>query len=148
MRVYNIVHKNVAMTAAIQTLIEFTAGTNRSVVVLRAWVSQKSNVTSAQQDIALVRKSAAGTNATAPISNAIDLTDTAFSGTVRGLCTVVGTISADEYPDSFNWVNGWQVVFQPAEQIIVKGGDILGLHLYTAPAALTINAGITVAELG
>jgi|SRR5882724_1232070 len=148
MRVYNIEHLNVAVTAAITTLIEFTAQTNRSVIILRAWCSQKTNVTSAQQDIELIRRSTASTNVTAPNANPIDATDTAFGGTVRGMCTVLGTAGAVLYPDSFNWVNGWQVIFQPAEQILVKGGDIVSLHLPTAPAALTLNAGITIAEVG
>ncbi|HQQ75760.1 MAG TPA: hypothetical protein PLB01_00275 [Thermoanaerobaculia bacterium] len=148
MRVYDITQKNVSLTAAVQTVIEFTAATNQTVVVLRAWISQSGSTTSAQQNVNLIRKTAAGTNATAPNANPVDASDTAFAGTVRGLCTTEGTLGVDLIADSFNWVNGWIWLPVPEERIYVKGGAILGLRLPTAPPALTCNAGITVGELG
>lgn len=149
MRIYDITHKNVAPTSAIQTLIEFTAATNQSVIVLRAWCSQKGSTTSAQQDINIIRKSAAGTGVTAPNANPKDASDTAFAGTVRGLCTTEGTLGVDLIADSFNWVNGWIWLPVPEERIIVKGAGILGLRLPTAPpASLSVNCGITVMEVG
>lgn len=149
MRVYDITHKGVAPTSAIQTLIEFTAATNQSVVILRAWCSQSGSTTSAQQSINLIRKSAAGTNVTSPNANPVDASDTAFAGTVRGLCTTEGTLTTDLIADSFNWVNGWIWLPVPEERIYVKGAGIVGLRLPVAPpSSLTVSCGITIGELG
>ena len=148
MRVFDITHKNVAGGTSIVTLIEFTAATNQSVVILRAWCSQSGSTTSAQQNINLIRKSAAGTNVTAPNANPVDASDTAFAGTVRGLCTVESTLGVDLIADSFNWVNGWIWLPVPEERIYVKGTGIVDLRLPSAPPSLTINCGITVGELG
>jgi hypothetical protein len=148
MRVYSITHKKVAMTGAVQTLIELTAAATKSVCLLRAWIAQTTNTTSAMQDVTITRKSGAGTNATAPIVNAVDPDDAAFGGTVRGLCTTVGTLTTDQYPDGFNWANGWLWVPNVEDRIWVPGGGIIGIHLPTAPAALTINMGLVIGEVG
>src|SRR5881296_2627193 len=103
MRSYSIRHDRVALTAAVTTVIEFTAPATKSCFVTRAWLGQSSNVTSAQQAIALMRRSTASTNVTAPVADPEDAGDAAFGGTVRGLCTTLGTAGAILYPDTFNW---------------------------------------------
>lgn len=148
MRVFDITHKNVAGGTSIVTLIEFTAATNQTVVVLRAWVSQSGSTTSAQQAVSINRKSAAGTNVTSPNANPVDASDTAFAGTVRGMATTEGTVTSDLICDSFNWVNGWIWLPVPEERLYVKGAGILGLRLPVAPPSLTVNCGITIGELG
>lgn len=148
MRIYDITHEAVSMTAAIQTIIEFSAPATKSCLVLRAWLSQSGSTTSAQQAVTLLRKATAATNVTAPNAIPKDAGDTAFGGTVRGLCTAGGSLGVDLVPDAFNWVNGWVWLPTPNEWIAVPGAGIVGLYLPVAPAALTISAGITVAEIG
>jgi hypothetical protein len=147
-RVYDIVQDRVSMTAAVQTLIEFTNASDSIIIVLRAWIGQSTNVTSAQQTVSLVRKSGAGTNVTAPVANPKDVGDPAIGATLRGLCTTVGTVSVVLYPDTFNWVNGWLWLPVPEERHYVSPSGIYGLHIPVAPAALTVSCGITVMEIG
>lgn len=137
-----------ASGTSIETLVETTVAAAKAVILLRAWCSQRSSTTSAQQDIQLVRKSVAGTNVTSPVANPLDASDSAYGGTVRGMCTAEGTLGANIYSDSFNWVNGWLWLPAPEERIVVGGGGIFGLRLPTAPPSLTINAGIDVMEIG
>ena len=149
MRVYNIeLPLNTASGVAVVTLIELTSAAAKSLVILRAWLSQKGSTTSAQQDVQIVRKSAAGTNVTSPLANPVDVGDSAFAGTVRGMATVEGTLGTNMYSDGFNWVNGWLYVPVPEERIWVVGAGIIGIRLPTAPSSLTINCGITVGEVG
>lgn len=148
MRAYDIVVDGGTLTAAVTTLVEFTAPATKSVIITRAWVSQGSNTTSAQQRIQILRKSAAGTNVGTATAVPTDAGDTAFGGTVRALCTVLGTLGVIPITDSFNWQNGWLWLPVPEERIVVPGGGIVGLHLPVAPAALTVQCGISVLEIG
>lgn len=148
-RIYNIeLPLDTASGTSIVTLIEFTAQAAKTNILLRCWLSQRGSTTSAQQDIQITRKSAVGTNVTSPVANPVDVGDSAFAGTVRGMCTAEGTLTTNMYSDSFNWVNGWIYLPVPEERIAIVGAGILGLRLPTAPPSLTINAGMTVMELG
>lgn len=148
MRVYSIEHPNIAITSAVQSLIDFTAAATFTNTILRAWCGQKTNTTSAQQDIQIRRNSTTGTNVTAPTANPLETGMPAFGGTVRGLCTTEGTPGTVMYPDSFNWVNGWIFLATQFDQIMVPGGGICCLRTPTAPAALTCGIGLMVGELG
>ena len=148
MRAYALTVDGGTLTAAITTLIEFTAPATKSVLVTRAWISQRSNTTSAQQAVQILRRSTASTNVGTALTNPLDAGDTAFGGTARALATVLGTAGAVLVPDSFNWQNGWLWLPVPEERIIVPGGGFLSLHLPVAPAALTISCGFDVIELG
>lgn len=149
MRVYNVeLPLDTASGTTIVTLIEITSQAAKSMVLLRAWCSQRGSTTSAQQDIQITRKSAAGTNVTSPVANPVDVGDSAFAGTVRGMATTEGTLTTNMYSDSFNWVNGWIYLPVPEERIWIVGAGIIGLRLPTAPPSLTINAGMTFGEVG
>jgi hypothetical protein len=139
-----------SLTAAVTTVLEFTAPATKSVIVTRAWLSQRSNTTSAQQAVQILRRSTASTAvASGTLSNSpMDAGDSAFGGTSRQLATVLGTAGAILYADSFNWQNGWLWLPVPEERIIVAGAGILSLHLPVAPAALTISCGFDIIELG
>lgn len=148
-RIYNIeLPLDTASGTTIVTLIEFTAQAAKTNILLRCWLSQRGSTTSAQQDIQIVRKSVAGTNVVSPLANPVDVGDSAYAGTVRGMATVEGTLGTNMYSDSFNWVNGWIYLPVPEERIAIVGAGILALRLPTAPPSLTINAGMTVMELG
>lgn len=149
MRIYNVaLPLNTSSGTSIVTLVELTSATNKTIMLLRAWCSQRGSTTSAQQDIQIVRKSVAGTNVTSPVANPVDAGDAAYGGTVRGMATTEGTLGVNLYSDGFNWVNGWIWLPVPEERIIITGAGILGLRLATAPPSLTINAGLTIAEIG
>lgn len=148
MRVYNINHRNVASGTSIVTLAEFTAAAAKSMILLRAELTQKGSTTSAQQDVEIVRKSGAGTNVTAPTATPMDAGDSAFAGTVRGMCTTEGTIGVTLKTGAFNWVNGWIYLPVPEERIAIPGAGILGIRLPTAPPSLTFDLDLVVAEIG
>jgi hypothetical protein len=148
MRAYSVTLDGVSLTAAITELITITAHTNRSLILTRAWVSQRSNTTSAQQAIKIVRQSASGTTVSAPALNPLDPDDAAAGFTAKGMCTVLGTDTTVQYTDSFNWQNGWLWLPVPEERIVVVGAGIISLKLPVAPAALTISCGFDVLEVG
>jgi hypothetical protein len=148
MRVFALEVDGGSLTAAITTVIEFTAPATKSVIVTRAWISQRSNTTSAQQPVQILRRSTASTNVGTAVLNPLDAGDTAFGGTARALATTLGTAGVVLNSDTFNWQNGWLWLPVPEERIIVPGGGILSLHLPVAPAALTISCGFNVIELG
>jgi len=149
MRLYSINHQDVSPAASIQTLIEFTAGAVLSCCVVRANCSQKGSTTTNQQDISIQRKTAVGTNVTAPNARQLDPGDAAFGGTVRGLETTEGTVGDVDYPDSFNWVNGWTYLPYPDERVWQPGAGIQSLRLPTAPpSGLVVNASILIGEVG
>jgi glutamate dehydrogenase/leucine dehydrogenase len=151
-RTYSINLDRGSLTAAVTTLLEFTAPATKSLIVTRAWIAQNLNTTSAQIAIQLVRKSAAGTAvASGVLTNApVDAGDSAFGGTSRQMCTALGTLTTVVYPDAFNFQNGWLWLPVPEERIIVPGAGILGMHMAVAPPAYTvgISCGFEVIELG
>src|SRR5712691_1016450 len=148
MRAFTILIDGVAVTAAATTVVEFSAPATKSMIVTRAWISQRTNTTSSQQAIQILRRSTASTNVSSPLNNPLDAGDTAFGGTSRGMATVLGTAGAVLVSDSFNWQNGWLWLPVPEERIIVAGAGILSLHLPTAPPVLTLSAAFDVIELG
>jgi len=150
MRAYNVNLSAVSLTAAATTIWEISAGTQKLAIILRSWLSQQSNTTSAQQGVQIARQSTNGTNVTSPVATPGDISDTAITAAVRGLCTAQGTIGAILYPDSFNWQNGWLYLPVPEERITVSGATTTstGLRTLTTPPALTINSGCDVLEIG
>jgi hypothetical protein len=148
MRAYSLVLDGQSLTAAITTLIEMTAAAAKSYILTRAWISQRSNTTSQQQSVQILRRTTVSTNVATPLSNPYDAGDSAFAGTVRGLATVLGGAGAVLYSDSFNWQNGWLWLPVPEERIFLPGAGILALHLPVAPPALTVSCGIDILEIG
>jgi len=147
MRLYTINHKGVASGTSVVTTIEATSAAAKVLAVIRSWLSQQGSTTSAQQAVEIARKSAAGTNVTSPNIKNMDASDTAFGGTARGMCTTEGTLTDDDYPDSFNWLNGWLYLPVPEERFVVGGSGIICQRMPAAPPSLTINAGLIVGEI-
>src|SRR6266571_4473430 len=148
MRAYSITLTAGALTAAITAVIETSAHTNRAVIITRSTLSQHGNTTSAQQAVQILRQTTAGTNVALPVASPADPDDTAYGGTVRGLCTVLGTAGAILYPDSFNWQNGWLYLPVPEERYTTVGAGITALKVPVAPPAQTVNAVLDVLEVG
>lgn len=137
-----------SLTAAATTIVEATMAATKVGIILRAWLSQQGNTTSAQQGIELARQSTAGTNVSSPTANPEDAGDAAFGGTVRGLCTTQGTLGAVTVPDSFNWQNPYLYLPEPEGRMTIPGSGIAGLRTLTTPPALTVNCGIRLLEVG
>lgn len=131
-----------------KTLVEFTAPSDKIVVLVEAWVTQKDSETSTQENISFVRKSAAGTG-TSHTPRKHQSGDSAFGGTCRIDCTAEGTIGDEMLSEDFNIVGGYLYVPTPKRAIIVPGGGILGMRLVEAPeAGITVSAGMTFMEIG
>jgi hypothetical protein len=150
--VYTVLQNAVSVSTAI-TLVQIKAGSNRSVEILRAWVSQSGSTTSAQQRIQINRKSAAATVTSytpLALNNGAPTADAAGGTSATGVtATAEGTDSNVLIADAFNVLSGWIWVPTPEERITVQTGGIIGLKFPAAPgSALTINAGITFAEIG
>lgn len=150
MRAYDATISAGSLTAAATSILEVSAGSQKLAVILRAWLSQHSNTTSAQQGVQLARQSTNGTNVGTATIVPTDISDTAATFTARALCTTLGTIGALLYPDAFNWQNGWLYLPVPEERITVSGATTTStaLRTTTTPPAVTINAGMAVLELG
>jgi outer membrane receptor protein involved in Fe transport len=147
MRAYSITQTGASLTAAITAVTETTVGATKALIITRATLSQQSNTTSAQQAVQILRQSTAGTNVVSPVATPADAGDTAYNGTVRGMCTTLGTAGVILYPDSFNWQNGWLYLPVPEERYTTTGAGIVALKVPVAPAALTVNSVIDVLEL-
>ena len=148
MRAYDVLLQGASLTAAATAIIELTAGAARSLLVTRATLSQQGNTTSAQQGVQLARQSTTGTNVTSPTITQTDPSDVAATFTAKGVLTVMGTIGAVIYPDSFNWQNGWLYLPVPEERIAITGAAFAALRTTTTPPAQTISSVIGVLEIG
>jgi hypothetical protein len=150
MRAYDCNISAGSLTAAATTVWEISAGTQKLAILTRATLAQQSNTTSAQQGIQIARQSTNGTNVTSPVATPADISDTAITAAVRGLCTTQGTIGAILYPDAFNWQNGWLYLPVPEERITVSGATTTstGLRTLTTPPAVTISTVFSVLEIG
>jgi hypothetical protein len=131
------------------TLAFINPGTTCSVEILRCWVTQAANATSAQQRVQLNTQVTAFptlVSATPAKTAGIDQSS-AITGATNGAAGTCGVNASAEgggaktvlIPDSFNVLNGWLWVPTPSETIVMSAGSTsgFGLHLPVAPATLT-----------
>lgn len=152
MRVYSVRMDRVSVTGAI-TLVQLLAGSASILRVIKAWVGQSNQTSSAMQTIQILRKSAAAT-VTSFTPLLIDPGDSASnmvsstSGTGTN-ASAEGTDGNVLVTDAFNVLNGWLYVPVPEERIIVPPSGILALKFPVAPgSAMTVSAGFLVGEEG
>jgi len=128
--------------------------------VIRAWVSQRANVTSAQQGVRLGTKVTVFPTMVSNTPSPLKVTDPAskFVGGT-GAAGTAGTNSSANgagaevgmYPDNFNVLNGWLWVATPTETIVVMPGGTSGIFLQftNTPGTLTgWSWGVIFRELG
>lgn len=135
------------------TQLQIAAGTAMPIVVMRAWVTQRSTTTSTAIGVELVRKTAAAT-VTAAIAADIkkyDPADAASSvqlGTALSgyTATAEGTDGDAIALEAFNILNGWYFEPQPELRPTVPGGGIIALKFLTAPPNGTYEVGIAFSE--
>lgn len=95
--------------------------------VLRAWASQRANVTSAQQGISLGQKASVFATVVAatpakikmadPAANIAGGTGAAGTAGINASANGAGTLTT-VYPDNFNVLNGWLWVATPTETFV------------------------------
>lgn len=142
------------------TLVFINPGTSQSIEILRCWVSQSANATSAQQRVQLVTQVSAFPTLTSTTPGKLKLSDpaSAITGGTAGAAGTCGTNASAEgagaktvlINDAFNVLNGWLWVPTPPETIVMNasGASGFGLHLPVAPVTLTNwSCGVVYREL-
>jgi len=162
MREYTVGGANITVANQAVTLVAIMPVAGTAIEILRAWVSQHANATSAQQRILLGTK---GTAYQTVVTATPRLTKT--GDPASGIVGVGGSIAAgkcginasaegagtltDIINDAFNVLNGWLWIPTPRETIIITGASALAFTMQfpAAPTTLTgWNFGVTYAELG
>lgn len=131
------------------TLVFINPGVTQSIEILRCWVSQSANATSAQQRVQLVTQVTAFPTLTSTTPAKLKIIDpvSVIAGGTAGAAGTCGTNASAEgagaktvlINDCFNVLNGWLWVPTPAETIVMNASAAsgFGLHLPVAPATLT-----------
>lgn len=161
MREYTVGGANITVVNAVCTLVGIMPTAGMAIEILRCWVSQHANATSAQQRIVLGTKVAAFQTVTSVTPQPIKTSDPAsliagattiaagksgINASVEGAGAVTTIVA-----DAFNVLNGYLWIPTPRETIIVGGTSAAAFVLYfpAAPATLTgWNFGVTFAEIG
>lgn len=160
-RVYTIKGQNITVASQAVSLVCINPAAGTVIEILRAWVSQAANATSAQQRILLGFKATAFPTLTAATPQKIR-TGSPASGITGGTAGAAGTAGinasaegagtlTDVINDSFNVLNGWLWVPTPRETIMVRAADSLAfvMQFPAAPGTVTgWNFGVTFAEIG
>lgn len=153
-----------AMTVAGATTVVFVnpaAAPNFNIQVMRAWVSQSANATSAQQRVQLETQVTAFPTLTSATPAKLKRADPNVSIIVGGTAGAAGTCGTNAsaegagtktaiFDDAFNVLNGYLWVPTPAEVIVMPASSTsgIGLFLPVAPGTLTNwHAGINFAEV-
>lgn len=149
-----------AVSSAI-TVLQMLAGATCPFVTIRASVSQRGSTTSAQEEVAFVRKGP-GTGATVTTAIIAGPTGTLFidrkadpspslsittTGTgIRG--TAEGTDGDIFLKEGFNVLNGWLHLPVPEKRIHVQAATAAALKFITAPASQNWDFVWEIQELG
>lgn len=158
-RVFNLTFDNITVAGA-TTLAMIRPSTTCSLAIIRAWVAQKANATSAQVGIHLCMQAAAlPTTLTSATPVALDRggAASAITGGTSGAAGTCGINAGTEgagtrtilVPDCFNALNGWLWVPGPRDEIVVPASSASALALWfsTAPGTLTgWSGGLTFEE--
>lgn len=146
--VYTVTGKTQTVVAAPQAVF-INPGTTCSLQILRAWMSQNANATSAQQGIKTFSKVTAFptlVSATPALTSLIDQASKITGGTTgaAGLAGINSSangagVETDIYPDNFNVLNGWLWVPTPADLSVFSAGSAsgFGLAYVGTPGTLT-----------
>jgi hypothetical protein len=135
------------------TQLQIAAGTAMPLVIMRAWITQRTSTTSTAVGAQLRRKTAAATVTAAVLNTDIRRLDPGDSGSSVQLGTALSgyTASAEGtdgeiiVEEGFNILNGWYYEPQPELRPTVPGGGIIALKLATAITG-TVEVGIQFAE--
>lgn len=151
---YNLRHQATVSTAI--SVLQLLAGSSTPFEIIRSSATQRGSTTSAQEDIALVRKSAAATVTAAVVGTHLfkdrlgDPTpDLQLSTSGTGvIATAEGTDTDVPVREGFNVLNGWLHLPVPEKRQLVRASAIMALKYLTAPASQTWNWLIEIRETG
>lgn len=162
MREYSVVGKNITVAGA-TTLVAINPPSGRVIEIIRCWVSQIANATSAQVAIEMGFKASAFSTLTSATPEKLKPSDpiSYITGGTAGAAGTAGINASAEgagthttkYSDAFNALQGWLWTPSQAfgESYILSSADSLAfaLKFSAAPATLTgWNFGVTYRELG
>ena len=130
-------------TAAAISLLQVATSATRGVEILRASLTQKGSVTSVQEKIALIRKSAAATVTAAVVGTTLNKgnpNDQAPSlqlgaGLTGTTATVEGTNADLTLEEGFNVLAGWLYLPVPEERITIPAAAFFAMTFLAAPAS-------------
>src|SRR3954470_18013307 len=146
--VYTVNGKSQTVVAAPQAVF-INPGTTCSLQILRCWMSQNANATSAQQGAKTFSKVTAFptlVSATPALTSLIDQASKITGGTAgaAGTCGINssangGGAEINIYADNFNVLNGWLWVPTPADISVFSAGSAsgFGLAYVGTPGTLT-----------
>lgn len=152
--VYILTNNGVSISTAISAL-QWKAGTNGAIEVLRAALTQGASTTSAATRAGLIRKTAAAT-VTAGVAgttllkqNPVNPTSDASLGTTATGITASGEGTNGELSiqRGMNVLNGMEWLPTPEERLLAPQGGFLALTFLTAPPSATWDATIVAREL-
>lgn len=151
------------LTVAGATTLVFinpAAAPNVNLEIMRCWIGQSANATSAQQRVQLETQVSAFPTLTSATPAKLKRAGAAsvITGGTAGAAGTAGVNASAEgagaktsiFGDAFNVLNGWLWVPTPREVIVMPAGSTsgFGLFLPTAPATLTgWTFGVTYAEV-
>lgn len=148
-KVYSISAAGITVANQAVSLVFLNPGATRALKILRAWISQSANATSAQQRVQLATQVTAFPTVTTFTPAALNRGDPA-SQIVGGTAGAAGTCGINAsaegggaktviFEDAFNVVSGWLWVPTPEESIILPASYASGLSLFlpVAPGTLT-----------
>lgn len=139
-----------ANAAVTLVFINPAASPNFNIEILRCWIGQSANATSAQQRVQLETQVTVFPTLTAATPAKLKRADPNVSIIAGGTAGAAGTAGINAsaegagtktiiQEDAFNVLNGWLWVPTPAETIVLPAGSAsgFGLFLPVAPATLT-----------
>lgn len=162
MREFSIIGNNVTLANQAVSLVAVMPPAGGAIEILRAWISQHSSTTSAQQRVNLCFKASAFQTVVTATPQKLKTGDPAsliegVEGSIAaGKCGInasaenAGTLTPF-FSDAFNVLNGFLWIPTPRETIIITGASSLAfcVHFPAAPSSLTgWNFGVAFAELG
>ncbi len=143
------------------SLIFINPGTTVALEILRMWIGQSANATSAQQRVQVARQPTSFPTLTSFTPAKLKQNDpvSQITGATNGAAGTCGINASAEgagsksvvFEDAFNVLNGWLWVPTPNETIIMAPAATSGLSLFLPVAAATLTNwafGMVFRELG
>lgn len=141
--VYSVLLQDVSVST-LRTLCQVNAGADQPFEIVRAWVTFDT-IVSTSIEVGLKTVSTAGTGSAFTAEPHRE--GVAFAGTMSTDHTAEGTLDDEKLAEHVNALAGFRYLPVPEERFRAVGSERYALYFVTAPAAIAVNAGITVGLL-
>jgi hypothetical protein len=141
--VYSVLLQDVSVSTAI-TLSQVNAGADQPFEVVRAYVTFDT-ITSTSIEVGMKQVSTAGTGTAFTAEPHRE--GVAFAGSMSINHTAEGTLVDELLAEHINALSGFRYLPVPEERFRAVGGERIALYFVTAPAAISVNAGIVIGLL-